>query len=288
MALQRHSLTPQMLKKAVVQIFNRNYANVDASYKDIVMTVNSNVAVEDYGSWGAVPKMSELKDEVEYETIGEYAYTLRPKTYSGAIKISEDTLMDGAISQMEAQVRTLAEEGSRFNEELFWQNFETPSRGSLRGSNDTFYHSANGNLASTAAKLSEDSVQKGITAVRKLKDDKDRALRASADTLIVPPELEFLAMKIVAPDNENAGFNTLGGRLKVRVIDYLNSATAWYLVDTRNVNKPFVEQVRQRPTLSFISPDQSGDDAYSYKVRVKSRIAFGNIDPRLVYKNAGA
>lgn len=89
-----------------------------------------------------------------------------------------------------------------------------------------------GTLALTAA-----NVETTITLMRSFTDDVGEATPVSPDVLLVPPELEFTANKIVNseldPTSANNTVNPLKGRLRVVVWDYLTDSNAWFLINSR-------------------------------------------------------
>ena len=99
--------------------------------------------------------------------------------------------------------------------------------------------------------LSAANVETIITAMRGFTDDKGEVNPVSPDTLLVPPELEFTANKIVNseldPNSANNTVNPLKGRLRVVVWDYLTDANAWFLLDSRLAKQSLVWYDRVKP-----------------------------------------
>lgn len=103
-------------------------------------------------------------------------------------------------------------------------------------------HPYEGGLAGTQSNLltgalNDVNLKIAITAMRNYSDNGGKKIVFMPDTLVVPPELEWLALELTksaqktgTSDND---INTLSGRLKVVVYDYLTSDTAWFVMDSK-------------------------------------------------------
>lgn len=99
-----------------------------------------------------------------------------------------------------------------------------------------FQTSTHKNLASSGAAISETSLSAGRVAMRRQKSPEGNEMSIIPVYLVVPPELETTATKLVASILASAGqdVNTFYGKLKVDVVDYFTDTTAWYLAADPN------------------------------------------------------
>lgn len=86
------------------------------------------------------------------------------------------------------------------------------------------------------AALSEANVDAARQLMRAFTDDQGNIIAVNPGTLVVPPELETLALKIqqsqLVPGTANNDKNIVGGRIRdVISWDYLTDANAWFLMD---------------------------------------------------------
>ena len=90
-----------------------------------------------------------------------------------------------------------------------------------------------GNRPGVAAALNATNLQAALIQFRRQVDDRGKQLMIKPKYLIVPPELEYIAYELinstlVAGGNTN-NVNSLKGCLEIIVLDYLTSATAWFI-----------------------------------------------------------
>jgi phage major head subunit gpT-like protein len=79
-----------------------------------------------------------------------------------------------------------------------------------------------------------------LIQARKQVDDKGILIQVQPKVLVVPPELEYIARTIVGGGNLSAtgtgsgmtnDINAVQSRLRIVVLDYLTSASAWWIID---------------------------------------------------------
>lgn len=105
----------------------------------------------------------------------------------------------------------------------------------LSGSSDTI-----GNYTASLT-LSVTNLETVVTAFRKsmAKDERGDRIRLNPRYLIVPPELEFTARRILEsvqlPGSQNNDANVIRGRLQLVVWDALTNAAGWYVSAGRGV-----------------------------------------------------
>lgn len=114
-------------------------------------------------------------------------------------------------------------------------------------------------------------------AMREWTDDRGNLANVQPDTLLVPPELEETAWKIIQtpsiyePGSPNLTGNFHRNRYNVIVWDYLTDAARWFLVDSR-LMKRFLKWYDRIP-LEF---GQTEDfDTFVAKYRAYMRFSFG-------------
>ncbi len=96
---------------------------------------------------------------------------------------------------------------------------------------NTATQSNEGTLALSAANLTTTAL-----LMREFTDDRGELISVRPDTLLVPPELEELALQIVGSDrvlgNANNDININKGRYNVVSWDYLTDSNAWFVIDS--------------------------------------------------------
>ena len=96
--------------------------------------------------------------------------------------------------------------------------------------------------------LNVENLKKAIIAMRNFKDEAGKKVVYKADTLIVPPALEFKAIELLnsinQADSELNNVNSLKGKLKIVVLDFLESDKAWFVMDSARHELNFFWRVR--------------------------------------------
>jgi len=94
------------------------------------------------------------------------------------------------------------------------------------------FHADHDNIGSSA--LSESSLSAAVTAMREQTSEKGNPLNIEPGYLLVPPELEFTAKKLVnstlVPGSSYNDINVLQGMMEVLVEPLLTDANNWYVI----------------------------------------------------------
>jgi len=113
-----------------------------------------------------------------------------------------------------------------------------PLRGNSGGTCD--------NLASGA--LNEVNLQAALLLARRQVDDAGLKIQCMPKKLIIPADLEFKATVLLQSSNQvdsaNNNINSVKGKLRMVIMDYLTSATAWFLQDDSFDNLIFWHRIR--------------------------------------------
>jgi hypothetical protein len=84
--------------------------------------------------------------------------------------------------------------------------------------------------------LTSDNVVETKNRMRNFTDENGDLMAVHPDTLLVPPELEETALKIISgdldPDSANNTINVNKGRYNLIVWDYLTDSNAWFMIDS--------------------------------------------------------
>jgi phage major head subunit gpT-like protein len=140
--------------------------------------------------------------------------------------------------------------------------------GEFASNNASYYQAAS---VSSSNALSFDSLATASTAYRKLTDPDGNPLGIQPKILLVPPELELAAARLMTSNlliasalgstsskQLEPATNVLAGRFKVVVSNYLTSATTWWLMadaaDLNALDVVFLNGV-QVPTIEQVQAD---------------------------------
>lgn len=269
-------------------IFNRAFEMTQPEYEPFVTTVPSTGKSEKYKWLGAIPTMKKYKDEVPFEKLSAYSWEIANDTYVNGLEIDREDIEDDNLGLVKPTIEEMGAEARRHPGELV---FNLVNNGfAATGYDGQFFfdtdHSDEGSAAQSnkasggGSVLSETSLTTALSAMRRIKDHRGRPMRIKPNTLVVPPELEITAKKLIQQTTKASGEqNIFLNTLNLLVSEYLTSATAWFLFDLSRSLKPLVYQTRILP--SFEAQDQPSDenaflrDKFRWKVRARYGVGYG-------------
>lgn len=139
--------------------------------------------------------------------------------------------------------------------------------------------------------LSAASYSAARAQMMSLLDAKSTPLGIMPNLLVVPPQLEEAARKILYAEQIEGTTNTLKNTAELLVAPWLAAnPTAWFLFDTSRAIKPLIFQQRKKP--EFVSMDATNDQnvfmkkQYIYGVDCRDNAGFGLW--QLAYGSTGA
>lgn len=144
------------------------------------------------------------------------------------------------------------------------------------------------NEPTTAADLSEASLEDMITLISKCKDDKGFQIKVMPKALIVPPDLWFEAQRIMKsalnPDTANNAVNVVKSMIPGGVVmnHYLTDTDAWFV----RTNVPNGMKLFTREKMEFT--DDGDFDTMNRKYKCYERYSVGWTDWRGLFGSPGA
>jgi len=120
-----------------------------------------------------------------------------------------------------------------------------------------------------------------------LVDDRGDKLNIMPDLLLVPPELEDMALTIVRstldPASANNAINPQAGRFQVATWHYLTDATIWFMIDSARMKRDLIWY--ERIPVEF--GREQDFDTFEAKFRAYMRFSRGFRDFRWIYGQNG-
>lgn len=298
-ALNTHISTDwaDLLTPGLRSVFYDQYEQIAPQYDKVFKADTMNKATETDLGMGAFQTWVERvndTDNVTYQKIGqglERIYT--PSEFASGFAIGKRLYEDELYGIINKMPSDLAEAGRTKVETdaatVLNSAFATKTIYDSQFLIDTD-HPYEGGLAGTQSNLitgalSDTTLKAAITRMRGIKDNGGKLVVFRPDTLIVPPSLEWLAMeltksaqKVGTADND---INTLAGRLKVFVYDYLTDSDAWFVTDSRKVGLKFYWRIKPEFGKSTDS------DNFVAKYNGRMRYAYGVSDWRGIVGSPG-
>lgn len=292
----------ELLEPGLRSIFYLQYSELAAASR-IPMLFNvedSTKAQEHYLGAGGMSDWEEYKGAIEYDDLEEgYKTTLTHAEYTKGFKVERKLVDDDQYNLINARPRELAMSAARTREKHAASVFNNAFSNTYAGGdavslcNDSHpYSPSNASVQDNkgTSPLTYDAVVETRRLMREFKDDRGEIVAINPSLILVPPELEETASKIVNTMQsgqpqipESADFeDSLVGRLGIRFLmwDYLTDAESWYMIDPQlaSIHLLWLNRV----ALEF-ELDPASNFRLEARYRGYQRYSYGHSDWRWVY-----
>ena len=237
-----------------------------------------------------LPDLKEIPEGKEYETatLGEEAEEYKIATYGRTLALTRQSFINDDLGAFQA----LSHWGAacaRLESSLVWSIFNDNPK---MGSGIPIFHEKHGNLTKKSTPLTLDSLSEARMSMMRQKGlTNDAVLGIVPDYLVVPPELEMEAFKLMSRETSPtnlAEVNPLKGAFKVIVAPWLKDRASWYVCASADQGLDLIE-------LFYLdgirSPYVEWFPCFENDVmKVKARLDVGAkaLDYRGFYKGIGA
>lgn len=239
-------------------------------------------------------------EDIKFDTMAErWRQRYTHSTYGTAIQITKEALDDQQAGSplMEKKaidlVRAMMQKKERVAADIFNNAFTAAYAGgdgkellALDHPTDTTTFQ---NELTTAADLSESSLEQAIIDISNQVDQRGLKLNNEAVKLYIPKDLVFEAKRILTstgrpgtPDNDINAIKSMGLLQNVVASNYLTDTDAWFIItDAPNGLKYLSRQAVEMSSDVDFSSD-------NLRIKAKERYSFGWTDPRGCFGSAGA
>jgi hypothetical protein len=305
MAISRAQLAKE-LEPGLNSLFGLEYNTYDQEYTEIFSVEDSDRAFEEevlLTGFGSAPTKSEGQG-VQFDNANE-SYTARytHDTVGLAFALTEEAVEDNLYSSLgkrytKALARSMANtkevKGSDVLNNAFSSSFTGGDGVSLI---NTAHPLAGGgsaaNRATTMADLNETSLEDALIDISTFTDDRGLTISVQATKLVVPPQLVFVADRILNSDGRTGtADNDINSIKNTGVIPggytvnhYLNDPDAFFLLTSVTESGEGLKMFQRTAMETSMEPDFSTGNI-RYKAR--ERYSFGFSDWRGVYGSQGA
>ena len=302
MAISRAQLTKE-LEPGLNALFGMEYSRYENEHEEIFESENSDRAFEEevlIAGFGNAPVKRE-GDGVEFDTAYE-GFTARytHETIALAFALTEEAVEDNLYDRL----------GARYTKALARSMAHTKQVKAANVLNNAFSSSYTGgdglslvnsahtlagggtysNTPSTQVDLNETALEDGLITISTLVDDRNLTLALQGTKLIVPPQLQFIADRLLeTPGRVGTADNDINAMKNMGMIPegyavnhFLTDTDAWFLLtDCPDGMKHFVR--------TPISTNMEGDfDPGNVRFKARERYSFGWSNPRGIYGSQGA
>ena len=302
MAISRAQLTKE-LEPGLNALFGMEYSRYENEHEEIFEAENSDRAFEEevlISGFGNAPVKRE-GDGVEFDTAYE-GFTARytHETIALAFALTEEAVEDNLYDRLGARytkalARSMAHtkqvKAANVLNNAFSSSFTGGDGVSLVNSAHTLAGGGTySNTPSTQVDLNETSLEDALITISTFVDDRNLTLALQGMKLIVPPQLQFVADRLLetpgrvgTADNDINAIKNMGMIPEGYAVNhFLTDTDAFFiLTDCPDGMKHFVR--------TPISTNMEGDfDTGNVRFKARERYSFGWINPRGIYGSQGA
>ena len=303
MAISRAQLLKELLP-GLNALFGLEYAKYDNEHEDIYETESSDRSFEEevkLSGFNAAP----VKDEgsaISYDNAQE-SFTARynHETIAMGFAITEEAMEDNLYDSLSARYTKALARAMAYTKQVkavnpFNNGFSGGSFDSGDGvdlfstSHPLVSGGTNANTPSTQADLNETSLEAAVITIAGWTDERGLLIAGKPSKLIIPPNLMFVAQRILkselrvaTSDNDINAIKSMGTIPNGFAVNhYLTDTDAWFIMtDIPNGFKHFVR--------TSMETSMDGDfDTGNVRYKSRERYSFGVSDPLGAYGSSGA
>lgn len=275
--------------------FNNAFGAVEPLWSQIAMKVPSTSGSNDYKWLSKFPKMQRWVGDKKIKSLEAFKYVVENHDFEATVEVERNDLDDDNLGIYSTQAQGAGESSAQLPDELvfdavnaaftsvcfdgqFFCDVDHPVKDPVTGLPVSVSNKSAVVLSAATQAAAIASIGAAATAMGSFKDDEGRPLNVTPNVLLVPVALRDVANTLYTADRlEDGKANLYKGQFKPVVSPRLTSATAWFLLDTTKVIKPFIYQERKAPV--FVSQtDPQSDDVFmrkSFKFGAEARGAAG-------------
>lgn len=250
------------VSKGFSKVFNEALKGQNEDYKKLVTEIKATTISVDYRWLGDIPNMREWVGERTLNELSSQSYIIAKKNWETSIKVDRDDILYDNIGIVKPRIQAMAQECVEHYNELVFSLIEQNGEcfdGKAFFSTDHQVGSATYKNSLTLA-LTQENLLAARAEMRGLTNEHGRALMIRPNLLVVPPELETTALKILKQSTlANGESNITKDLCELLVCDRLSDAKSWYLFDTTRTLKPLILQINKRP--EFVAQDKLDSEA---------------------------
>jgi len=248
-------------------IFRTAYQSTVLFYTDLVTVAPSSSKSNTYGWMKKIPSMRKWVGERVIHGLASHGYQIENEDYELTLGVDRNDFKDDNLGQYDPLTRMLGEQAAKHPQQLLidlLDNGHLSTAICFDGQN--FFDTDHPVSAEDSSLGTQSNYRTSTTldatnffamraAMAGFKGEDDKPMGVIPNVLLVPPLLEKTALELVAAATVSTGGTNVAAltNMKVIVVPELGGTTAkdktWYLLDTRQVLRPFIHQKREEVRL---------------------------------------
>ena len=290
-ALNTTSDFPQLLADTVGRSLRAAYQAAPSAIKQVARkTTARDFRAKHHLTFSEAPRLEKVNEHGEFKrgTFKEAGESYAVDTFGRVFGITRQSLVNDDLSAFERVPRALGQAAEAFEAQFLVDHLQAnPAMADGKG----VFHSDHGNLAATATPLSTEALSVARTAMRRQKGLTGELIAVAPKYLIVAPELETTAEKVLAEiaaaKTEDVNVFSKALTLVVEPRLTLNSGLTWYL----SAPTGQIDGLEYAYLEGFEGPyleSRAGFDVDGVEIKVRLDFGAGFVEHRGWYRNDGA
>lgn len=240
---------------------------------------------------GEFPLLKEVSQsgEIKHGAIPDSGESVALKTRGINLALTRQAIINDDLGAFADMAGSAGRAAARTEDKVAFEALLANSGNGLKLTDGkTLFHADHGNLAGSGGAISETTISAGRLAVRTQKGVDGEPLEYAPTILLVGPSQETAAEKFVAvvAAASQTDFNPFAGKLRV-VVSARITDNSWRMFTNPNELAAFIYGYLRDAEAPMVSQHEpANQDGFIWKVL--HDFAFGAVDHRAAYKNAGA
>lgn len=248
--------------------FQKAFEATPTNYQRIATVVPSNTSEQQYAWLGQMPSMREWIGDREIQSLSAYDYTIKNKHFEMTIGVNRDNIEDDTYGVFTPMFSNMGECAAQHPDEQVFTVLKSGFENKCYDSKSFFSaeHPVGKNKVSNLLEdtLSMESYGKARAMMMSFQGDKGKSLKLIPDLLVVPPQLEAVAKRILEAEQIEGTSNIYYKTAEILVEPNLSDQpTQWYLLCTKRALKPIIYQERKK--IQFVNLTNETDENVFYK-----------------------
>lgn len=241
--------------------FNKAFQAVEPQYQKIATVVPSSTKSQEYKWLGSMPALRKWVGERQIQNLEAYSYAIKNEKFEGTVGVAQDDIEDDTIGVYPILMEQLGQSAAIFPDELCFGLLKDGFK-NLCYDGKSFFgeHKVGKTTISNKGnkELTAESFSEAREKMMALKDENGKTLKIMPNLLVIPPQLETVAKKILLADFIEGSSNVNKNAAEILVAHELSdNPKQWFLLDTKKPIKPIIYQERKKPT--FVSLNKPTD-----------------------------
>jgi len=224
-------------------------------------------------------------DEIKYGKMDEAKQTISVKTFAEGLILTRKMIINDDMSAFERIPQKFVTDWDLLRGDMVWGMLTNNVK---MDDGKTLFHADHANLATTAAALTEASLTAAILALKKQKGISGKTLRIVPKYLIVAPDQEITARKLLATvaPTQSSNVNVFSTMNITLIIEHRLSGNAWFMTaDPASIDGLYYAYLSGQGGLRSNREDDYNTQGIKFAVTGEFGVAA--IDHRGWFKNVG-